>query len=284
MSADRPGLHREPDADAALAEAMPRVRGGPGYAPRTSTRAPGSGSTTRWGRSNSPTSSAWTSVSTSVACCTRASAGSSSGRRRCSSGSSPKASSARRRGKASTATGDRPRWSVRRRPRSGGRAAPWVRSTTSDHDPVHRLDVERLCQQRDAVVVGELAQLRVQDVAAHEDEPDGELRSDAGDRVVDLRARHPGHPLIDKHGTRTVACASAPRRPRPGSRYRPRDPIRAATWSRNARIDGSSSTTSTRSREPEPSRSARPADSPIGDEPMLRPVAVSEPDGMPPIA
>ena len=50
--------------------------------------------------------------------------------------------------------------------------------------PLDRLDVERLREQRDAAGLGELAELRVQDVAAHEREPAGERRGDLRDRVA----------------------------------------------------------------------------------------------------
>ena len=70
----------------------------------------GSGSTTRWARSSSPTSSVSMSVSASCASSTTASAASISGRRTCSSSSSMRATSARRPGRASTPTrASRPR-------------------------------------------------------------------------------------------------------------------------------------------------------------------------------
>ncbi len=57
------GLHRQPDPDAAPGRGDACARGGRSGRRRTSTRAPGSASTTRWARSRWPTSSASTSCS-----------------------------------------------------------------------------------------------------------------------------------------------------------------------------------------------------------------------------
>ena len=70
VSADRPGFIVNRILMPLLAEAMRAYEEG-SAPPRTSTRAPGSASTTRWGRSSSPTSSASTSAWASAACCTR---------------------------------------------------------------------------------------------------------------------------------------------------------------------------------------------------------------------
>ena len=104
VSADRPGLHRQPDPDAAPRRGDARLRGGPrdgrGHRHGRARRPQPPDGPARAGRLHRPRRL----PRRACGCCTKASAASSSGRRRSSRSSWPRATSARRPAAASTPT------------------------------------------------------------------------------------------------------------------------------------------------------------------------------------
>ena len=237
-SADRPGLHRQPDPDAVPRRGDAGLRGGPrdgrGHRHRGEGRPEPPDGPARARRLHRPRRLPRGHGGPAR----RASGRSTSRRRRCSGTSSTAGISARRRAAASTPT------RAAEAPAAVRTRAP---PATAPDELADRRDVERLGQQLDAAGVGELAELRVQDVAAHEREPPAERRIDRGDRRLELDAVHAGHPVVARGSppavaVRTISRASAPLAASDGLVAR-----RATGRGRGtSRIDGSSSSTSTR--------------------------------------